>query len=65
MKTTPEGHGNSVPGELGKALPQRKEWTELDEKCRRRKMAEGMVQEGGGYRIWTDADGKMHAERLP
>lgn len=64
MKTTPEGHGSTIPGELGEALHRPgRELSEAEMRSIRRH-AEGMMHTSGGYRIWTDADGKMHAERL-
>ena len=64
MKQVPEGHGNTAPGELGPPIErQPRELTDPEKRALKRQ-AEGMVHTEGGYRIWTDKDGKMHTEPL-
>jgi len=63
MKSTPEGHGGTIPGELGPAIERTKQWTPADEKRKRRELEQSKYCRG--YRIWTSPDGKMNAEIDP
>jgi len=63
MKSTPEGHGDTIPGDLGPAIERTKEDTEADEKRKRREESEWEVR--GGYRFKTDANGRRVCEIDP
>lgn len=64
MKTTPEGHGDTAPGELGPPLARPgRELSDAELRSIRRH-AEGMVHTSGGYKIWTAEDGKLYTETL-
>jgi hypothetical protein len=63
MKSTPEGHGGTIPADLGPAIERTKEWTDADEKRKRREAAEWVVK--GAYRFKLDSDGKFICEPVP
>jgi len=63
MKSTPEGHGGTIPGEFGPAIERPKPWTPADEKRKQREQAEWEVR--GEYRFKTGADGRQICEKTP
>jgi hypothetical protein len=65
MKTTPEGHGDTIPGGLGPPIKREKPWTDLDERRKRREIQERAGHEVvDGYRRWVGPDGKMNCEKV-
>jgi len=63
MKSTPEGHGGTIPGGLGPAIERSKPWTPADEKRKRRELEQREVRDG--FRFWTGPDGKRNCEPVP